>query len=80
MGEHGTGSTVVTAGISPPQAPARCRDADIPPARELTFAQGRGWNCYACGKTLPISGGVLVGRAEGSSGVHDIGHEAYACP
>lgn len=64
-----------------PQTRSRppCRTMPIPPAKDLTYQQGKGWHCYACGKRLP-AGAVLVGRAEGRSGAHDIGHEVYACP
>jgi hypothetical protein len=71
---------VVTAvEVAPTTERGRCRDAPIPPAAELTFGQGRGWNCYACGKRLTV-GAVLVGRAQGRSGAHDLSADVYACP
>lgn len=65
---------------SPATGRRQCREAVIPPARELTYAQGRGWDCYACGKPLPRRGAVFVGRAKGKSGAHDISADVYACP
>jgi hypothetical protein len=72
---------VVTAVEIPPTTKrGRCRDIVIPPAAELTYGQGRGWDCVACGKRLPAVGAVLVGRAKGESGAHDISADVWACP
>lgn len=70
---------VTAVEVSPATDRRRCRDAVIPPAAELTYGQGRGWDCYACGKRLTV-GAVLVGRAQGRSGAHDISADVYACP
>jgi hypothetical protein len=71
---------VVTAvEVSPATGHRRCRDVVIPPAAALTWGQGRGWDCVACGKRLTV-GAVLVGRAQGRSGAHDLSADVYACP
>jgi hypothetical protein len=71
---------VVTAtDLLPTTKRRRCRDAPIPPAAELTYGQGRGWDCFACGRRL-TTGAVLVGRAQGQSGAHDLSADVYACP
>jgi hypothetical protein len=71
---------VVTAvEIRPPLKRGPCAEALIPPAAELTYGQGRGWDCYACGRRL-TTGAVLVGRAQGRDGAHDLSADVYACP
>jgi hypothetical protein len=70
---------VTAVDISPTTRPRRCRDAPIPPAGDLTYQQGKGWHCYACGRRL-TAGAVLAGRAVGRAGAHDLSADVYACP
>ena len=52
-----------------------------PPVRELSRAQYSGWACCWCGKSLlDVTGAVLAGISRGSSGVHVLDIEVYACP
>ncbi|MER7967802.1 hypothetical protein ABTX35_02095 [Streptomyces sp. NPDC096080] len=52
--------------------------APLPSATALTRAQYDGWACVLC--RAPIqTGGVLVGRAVGAIGVHDLSVDVYAC-
>lgn len=53
--------------------------ADLPSVNTLTWAQYSGWACVLCGGSLATTGGESVGRAEGSSGAHDLSVEVYAC-
>lgn len=52
---------------------------ELPPATELTRAQYSGWACVYCRAPLD-KGAVFAGRAQGSSGAHDLSVEVYACP
>ncbi|GAA1008508.1 hypothetical protein ACFQWA_11825 [Streptomyces thermogriseus] len=51
-----------------------------PSALDLTYAQHAGWACCWCGKSLLGCGGVEVGIARGSLGVHVLDVQVYACP
>lgn len=53
--------------------------APLPAATSLTYRQYQGWDCVWCGKQL-TTGAVSAGRAQGSSGAHDLSIEVYACP
>lgn len=51
-----------------------------PPVRELSKAQYDGWACCWCGKgLLDAKGTVSAGISRGSSGVHVLDIEVYAC-
>lgn len=51
-----------------------------PPVRNLSRAQCDGWACCWCGKSLlDAKGTVLAGISRGSSGVHVLDIEVYAC-
>jgi hypothetical protein len=49
-----------------------------PPATGLTYAQYSGWHCCWCHTPL-TNGARSAGRAEGSSGAHDLSVEVYEC-
>lgn len=49
-----------------------------PPAADLSYAQYSGWACCWCATPLN-SGARSAGRAEGSSGAHDLSIEVYEC-
>ncbi|WP_149827677.1 hypothetical protein [Streptomyces tailanensis] len=51
----------------------------LPAATSLTYGQYSGWDCVWCGKRL-TTGAVSTGRAQGSSGAHDLSIEVWACP
>lgn len=51
----------------------------LPSVSELSRAQFDGWACVFCRAPLD-KGAISAGRAEGSSGAHDLSIEVYACP
>lgn len=50
----------------------------LPAATSLTRPQHAGWACVLCSAPIP-TGGVLVGRAVGAIGAHDLSVDVYAC-
>ncbi|MFK4600452.1 hypothetical protein RKD30_007119 [Streptomyces pristinaespiralis] len=70
---------VTAAEVSPVTGRRRCRDTPVPAPAALSWEAYAGRACYACGKRL-TTGAVLVGRAQGHSGAHDLSADVYACP
>ncbi|MEV7432877.1 hypothetical protein ACIQJX_09625 [Streptomyces griseoviridis] len=50
----------------------------LPAATDLNRAQYSGWACVLCGAAI-LTGAVLVGRAVGAIGAHDMSVDVYAC-
>ncbi|MBT2368844.1 hypothetical protein J7E88_26825 [Streptomyces sp. ISL-10] len=77
------GTTAAAAVTAPAEAQSGkaavpCRAFPIPPASALSYEAYAGCACYACAKPL-TTGAVLVGRAHGMQGAHDLGTDVYAC-
>lgn len=57
------------------------KQPEPPPATELNYTQYSGRACCWCGKSLlDVTGVKSAGIARGSSGVHVLDIEVYACP
>lgn len=53
---------------------------DPPPVGDLSKAQYDGWACCWCGSSLLSVKAVPAGVSRGSSGVHVLDIEVWACP
>lgn len=56
-----------------------CHTAPLPRAHGLPVEVAAGRACVACGQRL-TTGAVLLGRAPGRHGAHDVSVEVWACP